>query len=854
MAFAPAIAVATSIPAALDGPPGFEPNLGQYEDNVRYVARGPSYSLTLGCGGGAVYGLIESAGVAPPVGIFPDGATSCPGGKAESSLPVASNFYKGPDSRSWVTEIPRYARVVFSQVWPGADMVWQTRGSGLEYEFRLAAGVDPRIVCLRVEGAERVSVDGVGNLLIESAAGVLRHQRPKAFQVFHGRIAEVGVSFRIVSPGRIGFIVPHYDSELPIMIDPAITYSSFLGGSGWDAAYGVATDTAGNVYITGETASGDFPGSTAGPGNSSNRHLFVVKLSPQGSLIYTTVLASSGSDSGSAIAVDPAGGVYVAGTSTGSDFPATSGALSRKSSGVKDAVVVHLDPSGHVAFSTYLGGAGDDVATAIAVDSSGGIYVAGYTNSLTFPTTAGAPQMGFRGGANDAFLAKLNAAGSGLLYSTLLGGTGNDLASAVTVDGSGQACIAGYTDSAGLPVRGAVQPAIAANGDALIACLNASGTSWTVLTYFGGMGLDAASGIALDGSALYVTGYTCSPDFPVSSGAYQTFNRGAYDAFVAKLSLTSPVIVYSSLLGGLGADSATAIAVGSGGHAWVAGYTASIDFPLNDGGQSAWQGGYDAFLVEINDTGTATLFSTLLGGPGDDRATGVVWDSKSQSSWLVGYTGSVTFPVAQGAVETAAPASYNAFVTRIGTAATVLITNLTGPSNAAFVVGDSWRIVISGAPNQPVCMTGTFNGLPTGGTFGSTDASGNFSLSGLMTSAVVGNWRETWYVGGVQATQVVSFAVAMKTAVQLTNLTGSSNTVFHSGDRWRIDVSGMPNLPVTLIGLFNGATIGGTFGSTDGSGRLTLTGVMTSAVAGNWTETWYVGGVQATPSLVFGVQ
>ena len=400
------------------------------------------------------------------------------------------------------------------------------------------------------------------------------------------------------------------------------------------------------------------------PGGMHNtRAVFVAKLTPDASqVLYTTILASTGNDLGRGIALDSSGNIWVAGIAGGPGFPVTATALYPSSNGAQTAFVARLDPTGRLSYATYLGGSGTSAATGIAVDASG-IYVAGYTASTNFPVTAGAPQTSFQGGSSDAFLLKFNPAGTLLLYSTLLGGTGNDTAAGVAVDASGNACVAGRTDSPTLPLRNALQASYAGNGDILLGCLNPSGTAWNFLTYLGGSGPDEANSIALDPLGnIYLTGDTFSPNFPVSGGAYQTSSRGGYDAFAVKLNAAGAAIVFATLLGGSASDSGTAIAVDSSGKVWIAGYAASVDLPVT--ASPGFSGYFDGFIAEFSSDGSTLLLANYLGGSGDDRCMGMTLTSTGEPV-ITGFTGSIDFPTTPGAAEPAPPAPYNAFVSRL---------------------------------------------------------------------------------------------------------------------------------------------------------------------------------------------
>jgi FG-GAP-like repeat/Beta-propeller repeat len=442
---------------------------------------------------------------------------------------------------------------------------------------------------------------------------------------------------------------------------PAVQFSSFLGGSGFDSINAAAVDSAGNLYLTGETDSPDFPGPAGAVSGRRGRDAFVCKLTNNATtLVYTTILSGVGNDAGRAIAVDAGGNVVVAGVTAGGGFPVSAGAMQTGYGGLEDAFVARLDSTGKVTWATYLGGLGTDVATAVAIDDTGSVYVAGYTSSLRFPTTQGAPGTTHHGGVYDAFVAKLGSSG-GLIFSTMLGGSGLDLAQAIALKPDHSACLAGYTNSTDLPVVKTLQNA-GAGGDALVACLNPAGNAWTLVTYLGGSGADQAYGLAADASGrLYVTGTTSSSDFPVSTTAFQKTKQAGYDAFVTKLDPGIPSLVYSTLLGGSGSDAATAIAVDAAGEAVITGYTSSLDFPVRNAAQAAASGGFEAFLCRFSGDGSALLNGTYIAGSSDDRGLGVAVTS-ALTTVVAGYTASPDLGATPGVLQGSEAGSYDGFV------------------------------------------------------------------------------------------------------------------------------------------------------------------------------------------------
>jgi hypothetical protein len=487
-----------------------------------------------------------------------------------------------------------------------------------------------------------------------------------------------------------------------LIAHPLLTYSSYLGGSGFDIATGLAVDSEGNLYVTGYTNSPDFPtlnaaqpalgGGACGSGLDSYACFdgYLAKFDASGhELIYATYFGGSGEDYSTAIAVDAAGNAYISGYTNSTDLPTYNAFQSQPSGGTCgtapstspcfDAFVAKLDASGSIVYATYLGGGADDFAQGIAVDTEGKAVVAGTTASTDFPMRH-AVRPEFSSGASDGFVAKLDASGSRLAFSTYLGGSGDDFATGLALDPSGGISVTGYSNSPDLPVANALQPAYAGGTcgalantfpcfDGFVSRLAADGTRFEYLTYLGGTGGDYANAITVDdaGSA-YVTGMTTSQDWPVTFHAFQTSGGGTNtDAFVAKLDPSGASLVYSTYLGGTGAESGNAIAVDDSGRAFIAGYAYGAGFPLVNPTQPANAGFYDAFLAVLNEDGTAIEFSTCFGGAINERARALAFDPYG-NALMAGETFSTDLPTTPQAFQPAyMGGSFDAFVARITT-------------------------------------------------------------------------------------------------------------------------------------------------------------------------------------------
>jgi hypothetical protein len=582
-------------------------------------------------------------------------------------LPGIVNEFLGNDPRRWRTSLPTFSGLQAQDVYPGIDLAFRGRRGALEYDFLLAPGADPGRIALRFSGQRGLRLDAQGNLLLRLRGSELRQLRPRAFQ--EGR--SVPARFRLRGKGRVGFAVGRYDHSRPLVLDPAVPYSTYLGGSGHDTGRAIAVDSAGSAYLTGTTGSTNFP--TRSPfqlSPASDIDVFVSKLNAAGSaLVYSSYLGGSANDRGYAIAVDSSGSAYLTGETASANFPSTAGAFQTAyAGGVDDAFVSKLNGAGSaLSYSSYLGGGNADSGRAITVDSAGSAYLTGYTFSTDFPTTAGAFRTAYAGGVDDAFVSKLNAGGSALAYSSYLGGGGEDSGYGIAVDAAGSAYLTGYTLSTDFPITpGAFQGAKRGGYDVYVSKLNAAGSALVYSSYLGGSGDDYGFGIAVDsaGSA-YLTGYTASTDFPTTSGAFQvSYAGGAYDAFVSKLNAAGSGLSYSSYLGGGAWDSGYGIAVDATGSAYLTGRTISANFPTASPFQVSLAGLDDAFASKLNAAGSALVYSSFLGGNSTDLGYGIAVDAAG-SAYLTGETQSANFPTTSP-FQSANAGSYDVFVTKVG--------------------------------------------------------------------------------------------------------------------------------------------------------------------------------------------
>jgi hypothetical protein len=679
-------------------PIAFEANAGQAGPAVKFLARGLGYTVAL-TPTEAVLAL-GKRGETDVVRMTLVGANARPRVEGRDVLAGTHNYYAGSDSANWHTKIATYGKVMSAGVYPGVDLVYYGNQRQLEYDFIVAPGARPSAIALSFAGARDMRIDADGALVLSLARGEIRQPAPIVYQDVRGARKSIAGRFIIKDKATrlVAFEIGRYDATQPLVIDPTIAYSTYLGGDRWDAATGVAVDAAGNAYVTGYAVSGDFP-TTGSPCDQSFGDVFctfVTKISAAGTLVYSTLIA--GSD-GRDIAIDAAGNAYVIGAA-GPALAIVNG-YQPFHQGHSDGFVARLSPTGTLMYSSFVGGGGNDAALGVAADASGRAYVVGYHNAGGgFQTTGNGflnynPSWGCPGGGFTGFLVKVdtNAAGAASLeYSTNLAGAfdGTNSATDVAVDGAGNAYVSGATSSAFFPTTpGTLQPAFNGvaecwvNAHPYVMKVNTapSTCTWDSLndtwvscreslvyaSYVGGSTDGGAMSIAIDASGnAYLAGSTLATDFPTTAGAPQGANAGGYDAFVAKLDAAASTLVYSTYLGGSADDFGNRLAVDGSGKVSVTGVTGSTAFPTTaDAVQSAYAGALDAFVTRVNATGTAPLeYSSYLGGANEDRGNSIGLDGAG-SIYVAGITLSTDFPTVAGAFQPAFAGVTDGFLTKI---------------------------------------------------------------------------------------------------------------------------------------------------------------------------------------------
>ncbi len=687
-----AVAQTAILPAGM--PLCFEANQGQVDSTAQFIARGRDSQFLISPDAAQIVLCRMTAArtfSARAVRMQFVGANGGAQISGAEELSGKINYLVGSNPARWQTGVATFARVLVAGLYPGVNLAYYGNQRQLEYDLTVAPDADPGVIAIRFDGADKISINPAGELVLNLGDSEIRQPKPVIYQTVNGSRKEISGGYKILDAHTVAFTVGGYDQSLPLVIDPILSYSTYFGGTASTTAWAVAVDTNGFVYVAGQTLSAQFAThgafQTNYQGGSQTGDAFVAKFGNNGTnLVYFTYLGGSADDAAYGLAVDATGDAYVAGATESPNFP-TKNAIYTNISGVfnfgyaADAFVTELAPSGsNLVYSTYLGGGNSDAAYGIAVDSAGNAYVTGFTYSSNFPVTnaiqshqACRPNTLYVDSYANAFVTKIGAGGSPLVYSTYLGGTNYDLGKSIAVDAAGDAYVAGFTDSTNYPTTTNALQTVLGGTTNLIVVNNAfvtkfapSGTNLIYSTFLGGTNGDQADGITVDAAGnAYVTGTTASPNFPDTAtnvpGLFNelTNNLSGYlittNAFLAKLGPKGTNLVYSAVFGGFGGDTGYGVALDSAGEAFVAGTTSSTNFPtLNASGLlTATNSGYDdVFVTAFNTNASALLYSIYLGGANNDFGYGLALD-QAGDAYVVGQTLSSNFPDEQCAARRA---------------------------------------------------------------------------------------------------------------------------------------------------------------------------------------------------------
>jgi hypothetical protein len=706
-------------------PLSFEENQGQFDSRVLFLARGKGFTLSLGEREAAI-GLRGEDGESAAVAMRFEGASLARVAGTER-LPGVINYLTGGDKSEWHTDVPTFARVRYSGVYPGVDLVFYGNASALEYDFVVAPGADASAIRLAFEGARGASIDAAGDLVIGTDAGELRQHRPVLYQErADGRVLVAG---GFEATGReVRFRVGEYDETLPLVIDPVVSYSTLIGGDGQEELEDLTVDENGNIYICGSTSSGDYP--LLNPVQSSregNTDAFLTKFNARGSaLVYSTYFVSEDIDFANAIDVDASGRAAVVGRANYSGWPLKNQYARHGVFFDADVTIAVLNVSGNdIVYGTYFGGRDVDEAFGCAWDLHGNLFVVGKTESNNFPIKSPSnlpPKQQNLGGAFDAFIAKFDPDQSGngsLVYSTYLGGSGTEIANAVAVDDFERAYVTGVTGSFNFPTTSAIQNAQGGVNDAFITKYNADGTAVFYSTFYGGNGPDQGNGIVAEanGNSVTVVGQTDSTNLTVQN-AFQpsagdtTPNDGKKDMFAIKLDAEGDQRVFATYLGGPLNDFATDADIDSNGNIYAAGF-AAVNFPfLNPvvvNGSTATTG---ALIVKMTSAGIVTLATAIDTNASQGR--GVAVDLVGDV-YFGGTTVSQTFPTVGSPFQGLKNAFGDGFVLKLDLTDDDTIGRFSASGTPAFTLSNSnlspfADITFGFGVSGDVPVTGDFNG------------------------------------------------------------------------------------------------------------------------------------------------
>ncbi|MEG5059221.1 SBBP repeat-containing protein [Microcoleus sp. A2-C5] len=715
-------------------PLSFIANAGQTDQNVQFQVKGAGHSIFF-----SPNEISFTAFSTPTEPGNPATATSAtvrsslansnpnPTISGLQQLPGVANFLLGEDSSQWHTNVPTFNGVVYQNVYQGIDRVFKGTEGQLKSEFLVAPLADPSQIRMNYSGVSDIRLRDDGALILETPLGELIDNAPIVYQDINGQRVNVPAAYNLLGNGQVNFTLGDFDRTQPLVIDPVLAYSTYLGGSGNENANRITVDSTGAAYIIGTTVNNftTTPGAyQTTPGGQSD--ILVTKINPEGTaLVYSTYIGGPNNDEGFDIAVDSQGNAYLTGP-VNQGYPTTAGSY-KPTANITSAAVTKLNAAGNsLVYSTFLGssaigdtffgGTGSSLGNGIKVDSNGNAYVVG-------PTFGGFPTVNaFQptyGGGLDGFLAKVNPTGSALVYSTYLGGQGDDDAKAIALDNSGNVWVTGNTNSTNFPLNQA-NDTLPGGFEAYVSRFNANG-ELTYSTYLGGSGEDKGNDIAVDSSGnAYIVGYTTSTDFIVSADVplapkipnipIQAANAGgAKDAFVTKIRANNS-LAYSTYLGGSGEENGDRITVDSAGNAYVTGNTTSTNFPTLNAIQSISGGGQDAFVTKINSSGSALVDSTYLGGSGNDFGGGIAVDT-SGGVYVAGGTASTNLPTANP-FQAANGGSADVFITKlIPGGPQVKIIESGGSTNVAESgTTDTYTVVLTNQPTANVAIalnTGT---------------------------------------------------------------------------------------------------------------------------------------------------
>jgi uncharacterized repeat protein (TIGR01451 family) len=786
------------LPAIAKIPMSFEVNQGQTDKQVQFLSRGAGYTLFL-TRDAAVLALPVPASDPAPAPRSAASAEAHPlpyvgtnsrfgnpaqrGKRSEEVLTMRvvganqeaqvtgedkqraqSNYYIGNIPSQWRTNIANYGKVRYAGIYPGVDLVYYGKQKQLEYDFVVNPGADPNAIALNfggnADGRKHIplTINRSGDLVAKLKTGDASFHKPVIYQTKNNEKISVEGRYILKADGRVGFQLGAYDRSKQLIIDPVLSFSTYLGGSSNDIGYGVTYGIDhGEPTLVGSTSSVDFPQAKALYPYGGNLDVFVSKYNPTlTELVFSTYIGGSGNDVPSQVTQDIYGDVFFVGYSTSPNFPVRGPVFQKTFKGgsvTGDAIVVEVESADlYLEWSSYLGGSSDDQAFGVAVDTPGNVFVSGHTTSTDFPVTAGAYQttcpVDSSGGCSTSFVSEVNPKGTALVYSTYLGGSNGlgESAYGIALDANDDAYLSGITGSPNYPTTpGAYQTQCGTDGlcnesyDGFVTELNPSGTGIVASTFLGGNNFDYTAGIVVSPTAVYVSGSTVSPDFPVTANAAQptyggnsagcVFTTGTCgDVTISKFNTALTTLEYSTYLGGsLDENPGLSMGVDSNGYMYVVGQTDSPNFPLVDAMQPTYGGGSsDAFITQLTPQG-GFGYSTYFGGNGEDFAYRLTFDP-SNNLYVTGGTLSTNFAVTAHAPQKICGTDgncnggfFDAWFSKIMLSADLSMTNRTSAKIASGANLSYALTAKNNGPDTALSVTVT-DATPTGTTFVSVSA------------------------------------------------------------------------------------------------------------------------------------
>jgi hypothetical protein len=627
----------------------FIPNQGQKNGRALYYAKARAYTLWLTKQGlvfdsiKRIPGKAQNACERDVSRLIFKGASPSADLEAEGSTGYTVSYFYGRDADDWKTGLAASKGVIYRGVYSGIDLKIYGFEREVEYDWIVGPGRDPGKIRMEFQGVRATRIDSEGSLIVETPFGEIQHRRPSAYQTIGGRKVPVEARFHETADREYGFLVADYDKTQALVIDPyVLTYSTYLGGSQYDRITKIATDSSKAIYVSGQTESSDFP-LAAGLTREVvvRKDAFVTKLSPDGRSLVYSAFFPANFCGFIRLAVDSAGSAYLAGSTDSRSFPVKN-AFQEKTGGYIDGFIVKLKPSGRgIVYSSYIGGGNNDYANCIAVDAKGYAYVGGQTGSYDLPIKK-AFQKTYEG-YDDGFLLKVAPEGRSLVFATYFGGSLSDIPTGIGLGPDGAITIGGNSYSRDLPLKNPYQKTLKGSADFFLTQFAPDGQSLIFSTYLGGGSWDQLSSLAVDKTGQIVAVGFTNGNFPQKK-PIQPARKGAREGVVAMLSADGRKLLFSTYLGGVGNDDCSDVAVDGAGSIYVVGTTYSRDFPRKIPYQKSLKGQIDAFLTILSPSGPSLVFSTFLGGIYHDWGLAVGLDSEGRI-YLAGDTNSLDLPV-----------------------------------------------------------------------------------------------------------------------------------------------------------------------------------------------------------------